>query len=149
MGSMEYMLRLLRAVNRIHRCYLHPLPTAITADKPRWKLRELESDGHFRCCCPISSSARMFRNWVSIKHYTTHFKLLSTLTVHFLLTHTYNTMTSFYLFHTSSFSPIPSQFSNSLVYPNRSLGCSWSNVPHCYLRFHTLLPNHITHFFTS
>ena len=62
MGYMEYMLRLLQALNRIHRCHLYPLPTAETMDKPKWKRRALESDGLFRCPCPISSSARVFKN---------------------------------------------------------------------------------------
>ena len=53
MGYMEYMLRLIRPVNTIHRCHLYPLPTVETTDKRKWKRRELEIDGLFRCRCPI------------------------------------------------------------------------------------------------
>jgi len=63
MGSMEHMLRLLRAVNRILRCHLYPLPSVETMNKPKWERRELESDGLFRCRCPISSTARVFGDW--------------------------------------------------------------------------------------
>jgi len=60
MGYMGYMLRLLRAVNRIHLCHLYPLPSVETMNKPKWERPELESDGLFRCRCPISSTARVF-----------------------------------------------------------------------------------------
>ena len=38
-GSMEYMLRLLRSLNRIHRCHIYPLPSVETMSKPKWKRR--------------------------------------------------------------------------------------------------------------
>ena len=99
MGYMEYMLRVLRASNRIHRCHLYPLPSVETMNKPKWKRRVLESDGLFKCRCPISSAARVFANW---------FWLISTLNVHFLFNHyMYITMNCFYLVHiSSSFTPI-------------------------------------------
>ena len=58
MGHMEYMLR---AVDRIHRCHLYCLPTVETMDKPKWKRRDLESDGLFVCRCLFSSSERILR----------------------------------------------------------------------------------------
>ena len=63
MGYMEYMLRLLRAVNTLHRFHLYPLPTVETMDKPKWRRRDLESDGLFRCRCPISPTARVLGGW--------------------------------------------------------------------------------------
>jgi hypothetical protein len=59
MGNMEYILRLLQAVNRIHRCHLYPPPSVETMNKPKWERWELESDGLFSGRCPISSTARV------------------------------------------------------------------------------------------
>jgi len=63
MGYMEYMLRLLKALNRLHRCQLYPQPTDETMDKPKCKRRALKSDGLFRYRFPISFSIRVYKDW--------------------------------------------------------------------------------------
>ena len=86
-GLYEVHVVALRAVNTIHRCHLYPLPLVDTMIKHKCERRALESDGNFKCRCPISSTARMFGDW---------FWLISTPKVHFLITHyMYITMTCF------------------------------------------------------
>jgi len=43
MGYMEYILRLLRAVNTIHHCHFYPLPSVETVKIHKWGRQELAS----------------------------------------------------------------------------------------------------------